>query len=179
MKTTLILCFTMPLLLIGCSTAPVSPIESKLEKIEKLNLGSTMDQAKSILGKPSETTTKDNVTVWVYNIKHVSKHGISYFPEITLSFDPSGKLVSKDFNLYQEDMAIKASDIIARYKNYPIKKIIELSQPAPCYIQEEGHLIDEKNGFRAEFNTSRNEEVQSIYWYTPEANEKQITPAKN
>ncbi len=179
MKITLILCFTVPLILIGCSTAPVSPIDSTLEKIEMLNLGSTMDQAKSILGKPSETTIKDNATAWIYNIRHESKHGISYFPVIILSFSPSGKLVSKDFNLYQEDMAIKASDIIARYKNYPIKKVVEISQPAPCYIKEEGHLIDEKNGFRAEFNTSRNDEVQSIYWYTPETDGKQISPATN
>jgi hypothetical protein len=143
------------------------------------SIGSAPEIAVKRFGTAHETTLDANGKTLIYSHPHQGKLGTIHLPYMTLTYDSTDRLVAKNLQLLQNNKKLSISEVKARYPN----SHFELKYPSDWSkshsFSSERFLIDKSMGLTIKYNISRDDEVQSISWYTTDTASRGLLPASN
>ncbi len=137
-----------------------------LKKVEAIVIGADQSAVLSAFGKPSETQSDAEGAIWTYNINWKSYQ----VPKTIFWIDKAGLVVGKHINLSQEpnDRMIK-DEAERRFRGAKFALVKQSPPKNSHHISSTKIIEDEAAGISIRYNSSRENEVESIRWISPEA----------
>lgn len=144
----------------GCSSTPRLKGSDYFSRLKALPIGSTQPVVMNQLGKPTFTESDEDGTKWTYEIPYEGQT----ITKAIVWFDHKKNLRSKFINLFEEDKII-LSDVPRTLGK--LNFVVEPRNLKSHYVSPVRTLVDKQAGTTIQVNEARNNELESIFWYTP------------